>query len=92
MNNKVALIGFDLEVLESLEDDKFINIIGYVDNKKVNFEGLNYLGDDVEFINTLNKDVKVILSMDIPKVRAKLFDFYKNNMFEFISHKTSGIS
>jgi len=91
MTKKLVLIGFDLEVLELLEDNKLIEIVGYVDNSNT-FDKLSYLGNDEFFIESKDKDIEVILSMDIPKVRAKLYELYKNCIANIIAHSTSNIS
>ncbi len=88
----MVLIGFDLEVLELLESIEYMNLIGYVDNQKIDFENFTYLGTDEMFVKKINKDVEVVLSMNIPKVRTKLFDFYRNNISSFVAHKSSNIS
>lgn len=91
MTKKLVLIGFDLEVLELLEDSKLIDIAGYVDNNNT-FDELNYLGNDEKFIQSKDKDIEVVLSMDTPNVRAKLYELYKNYIVDIITHSTSNIS
>lgn len=94
MSKKLVLIGFDLEVLELLENIQSVDIIGYVDKYDMGFENLSYLGDDKKVIseNKLDDTIEVILSMDIPEVRAKLFNNYRTNISKFIAHQTSVIS
>lgn len=92
MSKKIALVGFDLEVLELLETIESKKIVGYIDKNNLNTKELKYLGSDKDFIKNTYSDIEVVLSMDIPKVRAKLFNFYKDYISKFISHRTSNIS
>ena len=81
-----------MEVFELIEDNLCMNIIGYIDRSKIDFEELNYLGDDEEFIKNKNNKTEVVLTIDIPRIRKKLFKLYEKNIFSYISHQTSNIS
>lgn len=92
MPKNIALVGFDLEVLELLEDNSCINIIGYIDKNKIEASELDYLGNDKKFIAKNYTDIDVVLTMDIPEVREKLFYIYKNYIVDFYQHSTAKIS
>lgn len=92
MVKQIALIGYDLETLELLESLEWVNLIGYVDRKKVDEEELTYLGNDDKFLQNIKKDINVVVSVDSPKVRATLFDVYKEHIDSPIVHNTSYIS
>lgn len=90
MNKDIILIGYDLEVIELLENN-FFNILGYVDINKNSLTNLHYLGNDEKFIK-MNKNNKVILSMNAPKIRSKLFSIYKNHLIDLVVHNLATVS
>ena len=92
MDKKIVLAGFDLEVLELLEDIDSIEIIGYVDKFEVSPQESIYLGNDETFHKNNLDDIGIVLTMNIPKIRAKLFDLYKKNILNQVTHRTSLIS
>ena len=88
---RIALVGFDLEVLELLESKKNIEIIGYIDFEKSEITEIQYLGTDNDFMLN-HSDANIVLSMDVPNVRSKLYRIYENQIIDFISHCTANIS
>jgi sugar O-acyltransferase (sialic acid O-acetyltransferase NeuD family) len=88
---KVAIVGFDLEVLELLESKKDIEVVGYIDFKKSEVAEIQYLGTDDDFLFDY-PNIYIVLSVDIPEVRNRLYNMYKNQITDFIVHHTASIS
>lgn len=89
--NQIAIIGYDLEVLELMESKGEYKIIGYVDICDKLKNDIKYLGSDDIFYKKY-PDKKVVLSMDIPSSRRKMFYFYEKQILHFVTHKTAIVS
>tara|TARA_Y100000591_G_scaffold333006_1_gene373036 strand:+ start:2483 stop:3115 length:633 start_codon:yes stop_codon:yes gene_type:complete len=91
LNKKIILIGgsghaqsiINLLIRKKLKKQ----IIGYVDNKKTDLN-LEYIGNDQSLLKKFKPSKKVILvnciGSDI-KIRLKVFKFFKNNKYSFMS-------
>ena len=96
MNKKIIIVGAFHEVIELAEENGF-DIIGLIDNNKIcSYRTYEVLGNDNEAKNILNsqKNVPLIITPDIPNIRAQLFSYYSELGFKFISliSKNSNIS
>jgi sugar O-acyltransferase (sialic acid O-acetyltransferase NeuD family) len=92
LKKNVALIGFDLEVLELLESSGNYNIVGYFDMEKKEYDDAQYLGRDTSF-EKFSKDIdEVVLSMDMPLVREKMYALYEGKIKSFMAHDGANIS
>ena len=85
-NKKVIIIGAGGHASVCLEIliKKKINIIGFtnLDNKKISFEGVKFLGDDSEILNYDKNDVNLVNAIGPSP---------KNNFREEVSKKFSGL-
>ena len=87
MNKKIIIVGAFHEVIELAEENGF-DIIGLIDNNKIcSYRTYEVLGNDNEAKNILNsqKNVPLIITPDIPNIRAQLFSYYSELGFKFIS-------
>ena len=92
LKKNVALIGFDLEVLELLESNENYHIVGYFDMEKKEYDDVQYLGTDASFEKFFKDIDEVVLSMDMPLIREKMYGIYKEKIHTFIAHKDANIS
>ncbi len=84
MNNDVILVGGFHETIELIQKCG-LNLIGIIDHsgKHVSTTAYSYLGSDAEFLEANEKkEVKIIISPDIPKVRRKLSELYLNSGYQ----------
>jgi sugar O-acyltransferase (sialic acid O-acetyltransferase NeuD family) len=85
MKQKAILIGAFLEMIELCEDSG-VEIIGIIDNQVIGtFAGYPIIGRDVEAEELYEKyqSTPVILSPDMPLLREKLANYYRNIGFKF---------
>jgi sugar O-acyltransferase (sialic acid O-acetyltransferase NeuD family) len=87
MTDKIILVGGFSEIIELCEDND-IRIVGIIEKSAENkIMGYPVLGTDDEASLICNdfKDVPIVISPDMPKVRKKLVEFYKGIGFSFQS-------
>lgn len=87
MENKVILVGGFHEVIELCElcDKK---IVGLIDNNlKGKYFGCDVIGEDKDASDLYKdfKDIPLIITPDIPRIRAKLVAYYSKIGFNFSS-------
>jgi sugar O-acyltransferase (sialic acid O-acetyltransferase NeuD family) len=84
---KVIIVGGFHEIIELCENNSY-EIAGIIDNRgKGRYRNYNILCDDknIGSIDDYYKDIPLIITPDQPIVRRKLFEFYSNLGFKFIS-------
>lgn len=82
---KIILVGFFLEVFELIQRTDYT--VEYIVDPRSNIKkiiGVEHYRDDADFISSGLKGM-VFISPDLPLVRAKLYDKYKLNGFQFSS-------
>lgn len=87
MNNKAIIVGAFNEIIE-LAEETGVHVVGLIDNeKKDTYHNYQVLSDDLNAANlsSSHKKVPLIITPDSPKTRAKLFNFYRQLGFSFIS-------
>jgi sugar O-acyltransferase (sialic acid O-acetyltransferase NeuD family) len=86
--NEIALIGFDLDIIDLIETCPTYTLYGYIDIKNksntMTFRDLNYLGtdNDWETIQRNNPSLKIAIGMDNPEIRKKMYILYRSRMKE----------
>ncbi len=83
--NKIIIVGAFVEVIELAEELNY-EIVGLVDDKKNNeYKGYPILLNDSDgsVLNKKYSGCRIVITPDMPFVRKKLFDRYKNAGFEF---------
>lgn len=94
----IALVGFDLDVIDLIEAHPHLNLCGFIDvwdiSKDVNVDNVTYLGRDEEWekIFKNSPSLKLALGMDAPKIRTKLYERYGESLFVTIQSPLSYIS
>lgn len=91
LNKKIILIGGSghaLSIINLLNRKRLKKkIIGYVDNKKTDLN-LKYIGNDQSLLRKFKPSKKIILvnciGSDI-KIRSRIFKFFKNKRYSFMS-------
>jgi sugar O-acyltransferase (sialic acid O-acetyltransferase NeuD family) len=82
MGCEVLIIGAFHEVIE-LAEDNGMEIVGLVDSLIIgSYRGYKIIGTD-EDADIFNKDFKLIITPDLPKVRNRLAVYYKELGFQF---------
>lgn len=80
MDRRVILVGGFHEIIELCEDND-VQIMGVIDNNIItnDYYGYPLLGKDSDaaFLYDKYKDIKLLITPDIPSVRLKLYNFYK---------------
>ena len=89
----VILIGFDLEVIELINSKSNYILNGYIDLKKANYNEYTYLGkDNINLIESNFSNSLLILAMDLPHIRKKMFCLYKDFIIDLLVSNSSKIS
>jgi sugar O-acyltransferase (sialic acid O-acetyltransferase NeuD family) len=91
MKNKVIIVGAFHEIIELAEESNF-EIIGLIDNEKsCSYRNYKILCNDAG-AQKLGKEyysLPLIITPDQPKVRKRLYNYYKKIGFNFISLKSN---
>lgn len=80
----VALVGFDLDILDLIETHPAFNLIGFIDMKQLAYKadryGIPYLGNDDNWdqIKEKHPHLKVAFGMNEPAIRKKVYLRYKS--------------
>lgn len=82
--NSVILVGGFSETIELVEECEK-EIFGIIDNINKNFDKYRYLGTDSDVIKNSEKfkEIPLLISPDLPNIREKLHELYKENGFIF---------
>jgi sugar O-acyltransferase (sialic acid O-acetyltransferase NeuD family) len=87
MGNDIIIVGAFHEVIE-LAEEAGVRIAGLIDNvKKDSYRDYPILGNDSDAISLslLQRKTPIVITPDLPEIRAKLFDFYEKSGFTFSS-------
>lgn len=85
-SNEIILVGAFSEMIELCTSCGY-SVVGYIDNQVVSDEcGIGtYLGTDNDIVPIFKKygNIPVVISPDLPKLRKKLFEKYREVGFKF---------
>lgn len=88
-HNKIALVGLEWDVIDLIESVPGITIYGFFDaSPSSRMLGFRHLGNDDAWQEAKQEDssLKIVLALDFPSVRARLFAHYgKESLFTLIS-------
>jgi len=94
----IALIGFDLDIIDLIETNPLFNLYGFIDvrdvSKDLNINDVPYLGSDEDW-NEIRKNkssLKLAIAMDVPKIRKKVYDKYDKTCIVSVESPLSHIS
>lgn len=94
----IALIGFDLDIIDLIETNSLYRIKGFIDkhdfSRDYSISGLKYLGKDEDWSEILkeNTQLKLAIAMDVPAVRKKVYEYYDHRLIVSLESPRSHIS
>ncbi len=77
---KVVIVGLEWDIVDLIDSFSEIEIAGFIDNAPLEASTIPYLGTDSDW-KSLSKNepaLKVVLALDFPDVRARLFSEYSS--------------
>jgi len=94
----IALIGFDLDIIDLIETSPSYRLKGFIDvadiSRDLNIMDIKYLGRDEDWNEILknNAQLKLVIAMDVPKIRKQIYDKYDKNIIVTLVSSLSHIS
>ena len=87
MKNKILIVGADIEIIELIQTHSTdYEIFGIVDNNiKDTYHKIKVIGQDSHVVNipNLSGSVEIVITIDDPHTKERLYEYYRNHGFSF---------